>query len=268
MSGILPDWRSRLDRLHGTDVRIRAVTRDEPVVDVAGTLALGDEAQGLAREFRRTLAVNDAVAVVDAAVAWDTRPLHLPAARTDYAAVCALSRLGPRPTMLSANVLLLCVATRQVVLHRRSAMSRDFAGQLHTFGGVYQPPVDGAQGGDGSSLLHTARREIAEEIGVAIDFAALPPLLLCEELNVGFVNLGVLGVPIDAAALAQARGNHEGAIECIGFDALPQRLSPADWAEAGRVQLLAWLALGAPAGGAPLHFDGLTGPQLFDHLVP
>lgn len=267
-AGHAAHWRERLHRLHGADFRIRALLDDEPVVDVDGTLALDDEAQTLAEDFRRTLAVNDAVAVVDRPVAWDARPLQLPAARTDYAAVCALSRLGPRPTMLSANVLLLCVATRQLVLHRRSAMSRDFAGLLHSFGGVFQPPVAGVRGGDGASLWHTARREIAEEIGVAIDPALRVPLLLGQELNVGFVNLCALGVPIDAEALARARGNHEGAIECIGFDALPQRLAPADWAEAGRVQLLAWLARGAPAGGAALRFDGLSGPQLFDRLVP
>lgn len=260
-------WQQRLNQVYGSDVCIRAFVDGEPLIQIVTQLELAADERKLAARFRKDLTINDAVAIVIPPTAWSDRPVLLRAAQTDYAAVCALDKLGRRPTMLSANALLYCPETREVVVHRRSDASRDYAGLLHTFGGGYQPPTDRGRDYDHLSLARAARRETEEESGMSFDIVRLPPMLVGEEPKIGFIHLALLGVCVSKETLFAARGNREGSITRIGIDDLPRRLADPDWAVAGKVQILSWLALGAPIGRKRIRFGRESGQQLFNRLV-
>lgn len=260
-------WQERLNHVYGADVCIRALVDAEPLVQIERPLELASEERSLVARFRRELAINDAVAIVIRPIAWSDRPILIRVAQADYAAVCALDTLGRRPTMLSANALLYCPETREIVVHRRSDASRDYAGLLHTFGGGYQPPINKGRDYDHLSLPRAARRETDEESGISFDILKLPPMLIGEEPKIGFVHMALLGVRISKETLLAARGNHEGSITRIGIDELPRRLAEPDWAAAGRVQVLSWLALGAPIGQRRIRFGQESGQQIFNRLV-
>lgn len=266
--GAASHWPLRLNRVHGDGYIIRALVDAEPVVRVEAELGLTADEQSLTAQIRQGLSVNDPVAIVVGPTAWEARPVVLRAARSEYAAVRALEGLGRRPTMLSANALLVCPESREVVVQRRSAVSKDFAGLLHTFGGVFLPESPAGRGHDHGSLIRTALRETEEEIGIHLADAGTSRMLVGEEPGAGFVNFALLGVPVSLRRLATARGSHEGSIVRIGFDDLHRRMAASDWAPAGRAQVLAWLALGAPVRGEEGESGRSFGPELFDRLVP
>jgi len=82
----------------------------------------------------------------------------------------------------------------------------------------------------------------------------------------------VLGVPrgVSREALRRAKGNFEGAIVKISFTELESALTGDEkWVPAGKANVLAWLALGAPSSdGRSALFNGRTGQELFNSIVP
>jgi len=78
-----------------------------------------------------------------------------------------------RAPVITANLLVFCNETQQILLHQRSRKSIDVPGTLHIFGGGYMPideddnrqkynDEEGIQG-IGGGIFHTALREFAEE---------------------------------------------------------------------------------------------------------
>ena len=260
-------WLARLNTYMGGEVEVKRVLQHEPEVVIEGVLSLSRRQSDFAANERPALKFNRGVAVLASTPLWDTEPVVLRVWETDYASVRALDQSGARPTMISANVLLVCGETEEIILHRRSPfVSRNYPHALHTFGGIYWPPEAGARGFD--SLIKTAQREVAEESGIVIDLLPLPPLLLGAEPKIGFVHIALLGVNVSRATVSAAFTNIEGSIAIVKFSDLRDRLSSDAWVPAGKAQILSWLALGAPLGHERMKFGGHTGEEVFNQIVP
>jgi 8-oxo-dGTP pyrophosphatase MutT (NUDIX family) len=260
------NWIERLNQHLSQHVTVRRVLDEEPVIQRDGILPLTNPVERLAATIRRQLAINDPVAVVSGVPIWTDNPVTIHARDTDYASVSALDQRGSRPRLLSANVLLYCIDTDELILHRRAAGSRDYPGAVHTFGGCYIPPSNHRRDYDLNSLVRAAVRETFEESGIAFEVGT-SPLLLSEEA-IGFLNLALLGRGITRQSLDRARENHEGQIIRIKAADLPHRLQDPDWVPCGKAQVLAWLALGAPVGDRRIRFQNEPGQKLFNRLIP
>jgi hypothetical protein len=92
--------------------------------------------------------------------------------------------------------------------------------------------------------------------------------LLSAELDIGFLQLALLGINVRKGALFFAEANYEGRLSVIKCADLAKRLIDDSWVPAGRAQVLSWLALGGRVGRRRLMFDGLTGGEVFDRIVP
>ena len=263
-----PNWMERLNQRFGSDYIIRGLLNQEPILQVENLVELSDEETQWATAFRNELKINDPVAILVPPTNWCDRPVVLRTKGTDYSVVCALDKLGRRPKMLSANALLFCPDTKELLLHRRSSTSRDYAELLHTFGGAYMPPGVHGRDYDHFSLVRTAMRETVEESGMEFDIAQHPQMLLGEENKIGFVNLVLLGVEVSRQTLELACSNHEGSISRLKAEEIPRRIFDDDWAASGKVHVLSWLALGAPVGRRRIRFDGESGQKLFNRLMP
>lgn len=114
--------------------------------------------------------------------------------------------------------------------------------------------------------MTTVRREIKDEASLDIAWAELPPIIFAKDLQTGFIQLILLGVPIFARDLAALKDSAEGSIERISWSELPKMFAnTANWVPSGRAHLLAWLAIGAPRS---IRIAGRSPTQLFDMLVP
>ena len=261
-------WRERLNAKFAPDLRVHRDLDNEPELQIESPLLLTADQAKLAANWREKLNINDPVAVFIGEANWADDPVALHAKATDYASICALDEVGQRPTILSANALLYCHETGEIILHRRSEVSRDYPGCLHTFGGAYIPPSECSRDYDHFSLARTARRETLEECGISFDISPLPKLLLGQEMNIGFLHLALLGVNISKASLETAIANHEGKISRVKAADLQRRLQNDNWVPAGKAQVLAWLALGAPVGRHRVRFGKTSGQYIFNELVP
>jgi hypothetical protein len=166
----------------------------------------------------------------------------------------------------------ICKETEELILHRRSPkISRDLGGYLHTFGGAYKPSEVNSIDDDGKSLMLTATRELREESKIVVGLESVSNMILGEEA-LGFVHLALLGVLVSPADVARAKANLgganlEGDVTEVSFQHLKDKLMSDHWVPAGKVQVLAWLALGARIGPSYARFNSLSGPELFDEII-
>ena len=61
--------------------------------------------------------------------------------------------------------------------------------------------------------------------------------------------------------------NPEGRIVRVKAAELPGRLHDNDWVPAGKIQVLAWLALGAPIGRRRVRFGKASGQEVFNEFL-
>ena len=120
---------------------------------------------------------------------------------------------------------------------------------------------------DRGNLLLTAAREVHEETGLIVSIPTSVPLIVCEEVSIGFISLAALGVELPAEELHRAEGNFEGDTVRVGFDELHRSLLDDYWVPAGRAQVLSWLALDAPVGATRARFRKMSGAKLFGQFV-
>jgi 8-oxo-dGTP pyrophosphatase MutT (NUDIX family) len=255
----------RLNAFFRDDVEVQLLAHEPTVIKEKDHLLLSSTEEGLAATFRASLPINDPVAVLSREPKWRDKPLVLHVHATDYAAVCALDKSGKRPTMLSANVVVVCQEAEVLVLQRRAELvNRDHEDALHTFGGAYMPA-------DQLSMLSTALRELGEESHLSFDPGASPPLLVGRERKIGFLHVALIGVNVSLASLRRAEAlppPSEGPIVRIPWNELPRRLIDETWVPAGKCQVLSWLALGAPQSAGRAPFGGESGQELFNRIVP
>jgi hypothetical protein len=273
------NWAARLTaELHGR-VRVFGITPSLPTVRVEGAYELAPELRKEADEERRRIAgkqPNDPHAILAGEPVWTDNPVVFTARTLEFADVTVLRRAGQRPPVLSADAVIFCAETRELVLHRRSDTSATFPGALHVIGGAYIPASSGREA-DRHNLFDTARREAFEETRATLAWDDPPALLLSHELDTGFIQVALLGVNISAKHVETLEGSLEGSITRVSFADLPHRLREEcapdahavhrGWVPSGKAHVLAWLALGAPGMKKPPKFGGLSPVALFDLCV-
>ncbi len=274
-SGVTPRV-ARLDSVYPDDVRVIGTTDREPALidDGAATTPASLAAAHRAETARmaRVGQRNESQAVVAAPVAHaDGR--YLVRFRTlDYALRSLAREAFAAPlSAVSGTVVPVCPELRCLYVQRRAASLDTHPGKLHTFSGAFLPAQpDPAKPHDSLSVAQTARREFAEETGVVLDAVRAPAILVDHELRVGALEFVWLGVRLDPGQAAAMAESDEGAIAALPFGALADWLVGAHggWVPAGRIHILAWLALGAPIPrAAPPLFAGESAAALFDRLV-
>lgn len=90
----------------------------------------------------------------------------------------------------------------------------------------------------------TAVHQLQEEADLHVSPLPSVPLMVSEEIPTGFVQLVLLGV--DIGEMRFIGPQLEGEAEGISFADLEGKLKQANWVPSGLMQILAWLALGAP----------------------
>ncbi len=269
-------WVPQLNELFRNEVELFGPYRHEPVIHLDGPLSLSVAQTDYAAKERSRLVTdpnrsNDPNAILSSEPRWADDPVHLHAQYCDYAVVRTLRNesLGtnPRPPVLSANILMICRETREIILHRRAPWSDHLANHLHTLGGAYWPPNVDNREGDRLSLRRTAIREVGEESDAAFSLLE-SPMVLFREPPTGFIQLAFLGVNISAKEVLNLKPNREGTLDHVSYDELPRRLRhERNWYPTGKAAILAWLALGAPNAGSLVKFGGFKPTQLFTQEV-
>lgn len=271
-------WIPRLNAMFENEVKIYRRYSKEPEIHIEGTVELTPEQEKFAEmkrhqiNERTPIGANDPHAILTHDPHWDDDPVHLHVKTLNYASVCALREPGissnVKPEIISANALIICQETKEIVLHRRSEDSATFPGRLHTFGGAYWPSKINEKGED--LLSHTAMREVQEESKASLNIVDNPPIMLVmKEIDTGFIQLAFIGVNISQKQVEKLRENPEGKITLVSFDDLGRRLkAERDWVPTGKVAIMAWLALNAPNSGRRVKFNGVSATKLFDQLVP
>lgn len=273
-------WAERLNRFFDGKVRIfNSAVKSEPRLSGRGNCILTPRQKEHATKIRRKHArknkPNDRHAIlVTKSPAWTDREVSLEFHATDFAGLdalreCPTSRYTKHPPALSANILAVCNATREVLIHLRDKECTTYPKHLHTIGGAYSPPVKDGKDYDRYSLITAGEREFFEETAVSVCVVDHPwHMALCQEQETGFIQLMISGISISMDAYDRCRSNWEGHVKRVSFDDLGNVLRTGKWVPTGKAHVLTWLAAGTP--GVSIHdgFNGMPGSELFDSIVP
>jgi|GEM_PF-1848555 len=220
------------------------------------------------------LKINDPHAIVVEQTNWNDIPLNIDYWATDYCVVAAMHKFDMKPKILSANAVLVCPETEQLVLHRRNPKSRTYGedingkSYIHTIGGAFMPSRKDLQTGDLSGLRITATREISEEIQIGLTVPENITCLFLDETWTGFIQYLILGIEIRDKQLNSIKDNWEGKHFLVKFDDLEKLYrSNEPWVPTARIAILAWLAKNAPGGGFNPKFSGKSAHEMFYNLV-
>jgi hypothetical protein len=278
--GALPrhSWVPNINEFFKGDAELFGPYKHEPVIESKGAFPLNDAQATEAAKERKKIAsdkntTNDPHAVLSSGPNWNDDPLNFKVQTLDFAAVRVLRRNIDRnnnslPQVLSANILLICRESREIILHRRAAHSDTYPNALHTIGGAYMPPKVDHREGDFYQLRLTAFREVLEESGANFVLDENPPMVVLREVKTGFIQLIFLGINISLKGKSKLKSGREGEIVYVKYDELPRRLRQEnDWVPTGKAAILAWLALGAPNGGWNVKFGGIKPTKLFKQEV-
>ena len=265
-------WVARINSCFRGRVDVLGQTAREPRLRIEGAHTLTDEQNQVAQTEKQCLLdenrPNDSHAILINEPLWLADPIECIAKTLDYAGVRALRAEGFKPAILSASAVIVCRETRELLLHMRGSSVATFPNCLHTLGGAYIPGSPANVDPDRGGLRKTLIREVNEETQLSLSDEIFPPMMLCKEIDTGFVQLVFLGFGVKKNMLLQLFGNWEGTPQVVSFDKLPDLLlQPHDWVPSGKAHILAWLALGAPnAGRSPL-FGTFSAGKLFDAAV-
>lgn len=177
---------------------------------------------------------------------------------SDYAMVRAARDAGINPPILSANAIIFCPTTKQVLIHLRAPRVATYPNALHFLGGNYEPGVELEKFDDvdsASPLRQAAIREVKEESGLTIPEPSNAIVFIGEELTSGFVQFTYAGISVDSNKDKVSPGP-EGGVDWYSLSDLVR------FAETGSIKggepdalkivpsfainLLMWLKLGAP----------------------
>ena len=297
---VVPDWKPRLLQMFKGKVDIYGgLTYFEPTIQVEGAFKLSPQQQHKASLVAANLVRkgnDDQIQLVlgdnyeewrperynlDEKADWARDPVTLRVNTIKYSAVKSFRADRLCVPTLSANAILVCPQSRQLVLQRRSPEMDTYPNGVHNVGDGHQHHWPG---GD-SDLYATMRREVLEELGVQADDCENLPKAILGELDTGFIQVNYLGVEISSSNLQKmATETKEGSNFAVSFDKLEEELrkdpSPEElkkdprkekWVPTGRAAILIWLAFGAPypsKGREPVRFGGKTAEQLFNAIVP
>ncbi len=216
---------------------------------------------------------------------WGNDPVTFRVNTIKYSAVRSFRDDGLCVPTLSANAILVCPQSKQLVLQRRSAEMDTYGDKqidwVHTVGGGHQHH---SPAGD-KDLYATMRREVRQELEVETEDCKNLPKAILGELDTGFIQVNYLGVEISSSNLEKmATETKEGFNFLVSFDKLEEQLKKdpdegerkknpekEKWVPTGKAAVLIWLAFGAPylsKGHEPAMFGGKTAEELFNAIVP
>lgn len=136
-------------------------------------------AKKISNELREAKQPDDPCAVLVRDPDWSDEPLSVSYVMQHYSDVQASKRFKLNPKMLSAAGVLYSAEEQCVLVHRRSARSRDHVDTLHTFGGMFMPP-DVSGRGDINGPKECLEREVHEETGIGISVQRDTPVVLID----------------------------------------------------------------------------------------
>jgi hypothetical protein len=284
-----PAWmRDINDRMEADATIIRCV-ESPPIIHMTASLAVDGKTEALARNEReaihaRAVADEPHALLSDEQVNWPDEVIALRCESAPFSVITALRKQKRAvPYILSAGALVCCAERGVVYLHRRSGppATEYFSLHLHTFGGHFHASASSAVVYD-LNLHETAKREVREQLhhNDLMIPEGIPALLSFEhgrDVPKGYLQYYYLGINLPAAADDVVQYNQrlhppvEGAIERLAFPGqLEDRLLDEDeaWVPSGKMQVLAWLAMGAPVfGEAPGAFDTAEAKRIFKNWL-
>jgi len=176
--------------------------------------------------------------------------------QSDFAMVEAARAAGIKPPVISANAIVFCPSTKEILLHFRVPTTRTYPRAIHFLGGNYEPALNTEYFDDGdteSPLRRAALREIAEESGLRLVNPPKAIVMIGEELTTGFVQFTYAGLAVPTSLRNKVKASPEGGICWVSFDEL------VTFSETGLLKgkdfkivpscaltLMMWLKLGAP----------------------
>lgn len=190
--------------------------------------------------------------------------IAIPYRALDYATAHAMREGGGAPPVLSVGTVAVCPARRTLYVHRRAKGAQPAPSMLHSFSGGYRMGADGPE----RCPVTEGLREFGEETGLGtftLDHAFPPPrLALFRDNDYGALEICLLGVTLTPEQVDRLSPTTEGEACEIAFDALPGSLMNGvdPWTEGGKLEVLTWLALGAPPCATETRFGRLSGMEL------
>jgi|GEM_PF-5780065 len=198
-----------------------------------------------------------------------------------------------RAPVITANLLVFCNKTQQILLHQRSKKSKDCPGVLHIFGGGYMPIDEDEKrykyndeegiNGMGGGIFHTALREFAEEAfkgreqEIVSKYISVRPkmrVLLGQDLLNGYIQISYIGLDIEEKEIKDLNSNWEGKIKIINVKDLEEKFLNLDSdskqpevTTSGKAIVLAWLALNAPGWKHTKFGKYSSAKELFDKFI-
>lgn len=267
----IPSWIAILNSHFANELKIFCQNQFEPRIHIDGPFTLSvAQRSAAAQHCRRLMAINrpnDPHAILENVPLWQSDPVILHARHLDFASVCALRDEGCKPAILSSSAVIVCAKTKELILHKRAPDLATYPGCLHTLGGAYIPPGTGGVDSDRLKLSSTIAREVQEEAQIRLALEEFPPMMMAQELSTGFMQLVFLGVPVSRLGLRGLEDNWEGGVVQVPFKNLSDFLRDPTWVPSGKAHVLAWLALGAPGGGASPRFGNLKAREVFTSAV-
>jgi hypothetical protein len=273
----VPYLLQRLREHFDNEVGIFNIVDKEPEIKVLAAYELPPDRKRLvARKRKEIIAEKKAIephAILVNQPNWLQNPITLEVRTLDFAEIRALrdeQKGNLKPQILSANAVIICNETKEIILQERSSKVDTEKGKVHTLGGSFLPRSSRqfASDFDHGKLTRTAAREIGEETELQINLEESPRLLLSKELSTGFIQIVLLGINISKSQLPKIRDNWEGRTLLIPFNDLPELLSDRrKWVATGNAHVLAWLGCGAPGASRITRFNKLTAHQLFNLIV-
>jgi len=280
---IIIDQKAIIDPINayfGRKIEIKCQVFQSPKIEIVGDCChdfSDEEKEEVIRErdeLNRGGRPNDMHAILVEEPKWNLNPVVMRVKRVDYAGLTVLRKKGRLPVVVTANALVVCSDTGEVLLHKRSKTETD-PNVLHVFGGGYMPgdemyDNESYRGSDGLSLKSTVMREILEAttIGVEIKEGKDWPMVLVMDnscpgkpfvqLNYIFcdvskknINDGIKNFDIKKKSKARDNYTWEGDIEKYLFKELLKEVADdgvenSKFALSGKAHILVWLALGCP----------------------
>lgn len=207
---------------------------------------------------------NEPEAILAGALDLSAAAIVIPYQTLDYATARAMREAGDAPPVLSVGTVAVCPARRTLYVHCRAKGAQPAPAMLHSFSGGYRMGPDGPERG----AIAEGLREFGEETGlgaVTLDPAFPPPrLALFRDNDYGALETCLLGVTLTPEQVDRLLPTTEGEAYEIAFDALPISLTDGvdPWTEGGKLEVLTWLALGAPPCATETRFGGISAAGL------
>ncbi|MCU6432716.1 NUDIX domain-containing protein [Undibacterium sp. Jales W-56] len=240
----LQSLRSQLQVYFGATLELIDFLATPPKVRIKGRATLSAAQIAASQHHARQLAATgkpDDTHLMVTSAALNSSCLEVEAIQ--FSEICSLRSEGRKPAILSANALLVCEQTQELILLRRSGTVATHPHHWHVTGGAMHPQLDRYQGE--LDLLKTMQREVQEETQLRIDLSDRPLLSLVKENTTGFIQCAAIGVNVNRQSLEGMQSNWEGQAVRIAFKDLAACLQTPLWVPSGKAHVLCWLALRA-----------------------